>query len=151
MKSAPWLVLGGTVAGFLGVLGLHKPATSNVLANRPAQPTATASPGASQVAGPQAGARLAAGAFSGPVVPYGYGELGTKVSVSGGRITGVSVSVLKTAEQYSQQLAAQVIPMLQNEVVSAQSARIQAVSGATYTSEAYAQSVQAALDKAHRG
>lgn len=150
MKSAPWLVLGGTLAGFLGVLGLHKPATSNVLAS-PAQPTAKASPGATRAAGPQAGASLAAGAFSGPVVPYGYGELGTKVSVSGGRITGVSVPVLKTAEQYSQQLAAQVIPMLQNEVVSAQSARIQAVSGATYTSEAYAQSVQAALDKAHRG
>ena len=26
MRSAPWLVLGGTVAGFLGVLGLHRPA-----------------------------------------------------------------------------------------------------------------------------
>jgi uncharacterized protein with FMN-binding domain len=151
MRSAPWLVLGGTLAGFLGVLGLHKPATSSVLANHPAQPTAKASPGAAKVAGPQAGASLAAGAFSGPVVPYGYGELSTKVKVNGGRITAVSVPVLKTAEQYSQQLAAQVIPMLQNEVVSAQSARIQAVSGATYTSEAYAQSVQAALDKAHRG
>lgn len=148
MRSAPWLVLGGTLAGFLGVLGLHKPATSNVLANHPAQPTAKASPGA--VTGPQAGASLAGGAFSGPVVPYGYGELSTKVNISGGRITGISVPVLKTAEQYSQQLAAQVIPMLQHEVVSAQSARIQAVSGATYTSEAYAQSVQAALDKAHR-
>ena len=85
------------------------------------------------------------------MVPYGYGELSTKVSVSGGRITGVSVPVLKTAEQYSQQLAAQVIPTLRNEVLAAQSARIQAVSGATYTSEAYAQSVQAALDKAHHG
>ncbi|HEY9242793.1 MAG TPA: FMN-binding protein [Streptosporangiaceae bacterium] len=151
MRSAPWLVLGGTLAGFLGVLGLHKPATPNVLANRPAQHTTKASPGATRVAGPQAGASLAAGAFGGPLVAYGYGELSTKVSVSGGRITGVSVPVLKTAEQYSQQLAAQVIPMLQHEVVSAQSARIQAVSGATYTSEAYAQSVQAALDKAHRG
>jgi uncharacterized protein with FMN-binding domain len=59
------------------------------------------------------------------------------------------VPVLKTAEQFSQQLAVQAIPVLRNEVLSAQSARIQAVSGATYTSEAYAQSVQAALDKAH--
>jgi uncharacterized protein with FMN-binding domain len=46
-------------------------------------------------------------------------------------------------------LANRAIPVLRNEVLSAQSARIQAVSGATYTSEAYAQSVQAALDKAH--
>ncbi|HEY2130806.1 MAG TPA: FMN-binding protein [Streptosporangiaceae bacterium] len=151
MRSAPWLVLGGTVAGFLGVLGLHRPATPSVLAHGQAQPSAKASPGAARVAGPRAAPGLASGAFTGPVVPYGYGELSTRVTVSGGRITGVRVPVLKTAEQYSQQLAVQVIPMLRNEVVSAQSARIQAVSGATYTSEAYAQSVQAALDKAHRG
>ena len=53
MRSAPWLVLGGTLAGFLGVLGLHQPATPGVLANRPAQPTAKASPGAARVAGPR--------------------------------------------------------------------------------------------------
>ena len=82
-------------------------------------------------------------------MPYGYGELATRVTISHGRITGVSVPVLKTAEQFSQQLAAQAIPVLRNEVLSAQSARIQAVSGATYTSEAYARSVQAALDQAH--
>jgi uncharacterized protein with FMN-binding domain len=80
---------------------------------------------------------------------YGYGELSARVSISGGRITGITVPVLRTAEQYSQQLAAQVIPTLRSEVLQAQSARINAVSGATYTSQAYAVSVQAALDKAH--
>jgi len=140
VKSAPWLVLGGVVAGFLGVLGLHRPAASGALPQRPA-PSASRAP----VAGPPA----AAGSLTGPVVPYGYGELATRVTVSHGRITGVGVPVLKTAEQFSQQLAVQAIPVLRNEVLSAQSARIQAVSGATYTSEAYAQSVQAALDKAH--
>jgi uncharacterized protein with FMN-binding domain len=59
------------------------------------------------------------------------------------------VPLLKTAEPYSQQLASQVIPMLRNEVLSAQSTSINAVSGATYTSQAYAASVQAALDKLH--
>jgi uncharacterized protein with FMN-binding domain len=141
MRSAPWLVLGGAVAGFLGVLGLHRPATSGALASHPAQPASSA-----PAAGPSA---VTAGAVTGPVVPYGYGELATKVSIGGGRITSVSVPVLRVAEQFSQQLAAQAIPILRNEVLSAQSARIQAVSGATYTSEAYAQSVQAALDKAH--
>ena len=80
---------------------------------------------------------------------YGYGELSARVSISGGRITGITVPVLRTAEQYSQQLAAQVIPTLRSEVLQAQNARINAVSGATYTSQAYAVSVQAALDKAH--
>jgi uncharacterized protein with FMN-binding domain len=150
VKSAPWLVLGGAVAGFLGVLGLHRAAPPGALAQGPAP---TASPGRSTaVAGPSAAAPGAVpGVVTGRVVPYGFGELATRVSISGGRITGVSVPVLKTSEQFSQQLAVQAIPVLRHEVLAAQSARIQAVSGATYTSEAYAQSVQAALDKAHFG
>jgi uncharacterized protein with FMN-binding domain len=92
---------------------------------------------------------VAGATTSGAMEQYGYGELTAQVAISGGRITAVTVPVLRTAEQYSQQLADQVIPMLRNEVLAAQSARINAVSGATYTSQAYAQSVQAALDKAH--
>ena len=140
MKSARWLVLGGAVAGFLGVLGLHRPGASGAL---PPGPASGASPGRSALAaGPP-------GTVTGPVVGYGYGELATRVALSRGRITGVSVPLLRTAEQFSQELADRAIPVLRHEVLAAQSARIQAVSGATYTSQAYAQSVQAALDKAH--
>jgi uncharacterized protein with FMN-binding domain len=138
LKGARWLVLGGAVAGFLGVLGLHRPGASGALAPGPA---GSASPGA-PAAGPP-------GTVTGPVVNYGYGELAARVAISHDRITGVSVPVLKTAEQFSQELADRNIPVLRQEVLAAQSAHIQAVSGATYTSEAYAQSVQAALDKAH--
>lgn len=138
MKAGRWLVLGGALAGFLGVLGLHRPGASGALALGPA---GIASPGAA-AAGPP-------GTVTGPVVNYGYGELAARVAISHGRITGVSVPVLKTAEQFSRELADRYIPVLRQEVLAAQSARIQAVSGATYTSEAYAQSVQAALDKAH--
>ena len=67
----------------------------------------------------------------------------------GNQITGVSVPVLRTAEPYSQQLATQVLPTLKSEVLAAHSARINAVSGATYTSQAYADSIQSALDKLH--
>ncbi|HUY45266.1 MAG TPA: FMN-binding protein [Streptosporangiaceae bacterium] len=151
MKSAPWLVLAGTVAGFLGVLGFHKPPSTAALAGTGGQPASKAGKGAGAQAkapaGPVAGA--SAGTFSGAMEQYGYGELTAQVSITGGRITAVSVPVLRTAEQYSQQLAAQVIPMLRNEVLAAQSASINAVSGATYTSQAYALSIQAALDKAH--
>jgi len=84
------------------------------------------------------------------VTPYGYGELDVRVTISGNRVTNVTVPVLRTAEPYSQQLAAQVIPMLKSEVLAAGSAQINGVSGATYTSQAYATSLQAALDKLHR-
>ncbi len=61
----------------------------------------------------------------------------------------MAVTTLQTAEPYSQQLASQVIPALRAEVLAGQSAQINAVSGATYTSQAYALSPQAALDKLH--
>ena len=80
---------------------------------------------------------------------YGYGVLAVRVTVRGNRIESVAVAGLQTAEQYSQQLAAQVIPMLRSEVLSAQSAKINGISGASYTSQAYALSVQSALDSLH--
>jgi uncharacterized protein with FMN-binding domain len=83
------------------------------------------------------------------VEQYGYGQLSVTVTVRGNRIVAVSVPVLRTVDPYSQQLAEQVIPMLRAEVLAAHSARIHGVSGATYTSEAYAQSIQSALDKLH--
>ena len=80
---------------------------------------------------------------------YGYGQLSVTVTVRGDRIVAVSVPVLHTMDPYSQQLARQVIPTLRSEVLAAHSAQIHGVSGATYTSEAYAQSIQSALDKLH--
>jgi uncharacterized protein with FMN-binding domain len=164
MKRAPWLVVAGAIAGFLGVVGLHKTAPPGTLASpgtrpasqagHPAQP-GRARPEGTAAATPAPSATGSAAAPAGPVTAlgamenYGYGQLATRVSITGGRITGIAVPVLRTAEQYSQQLAVQVIPTLRSEVLAAQSARINAVSGATYTSQAYALSVQAALDKAH--
>jgi uncharacterized protein with FMN-binding domain len=164
MKRAPWLVLAGTVAGFVGVLGFHKPAATSALggigsqgarkgasapvAGPPASAAGAPAASATPAAGPSASGTAAGGA-TGASEQYGYGELTTRVTLSGGHITNVTVPVIRTAEQYSQQLASQVIPMLRGEVLAAQSANINAVSGATYTSQAYALSVQAALDKLH--
>ena len=157
MKRAPWLVVAGAVAGFVGVVGLHKTAAPAALASQGTRPAAPASHSAQRGPARQAGRRPTAAAAGpaaaattlGALERYGYGELAARVSISGGRITGITVPVLRTAEQYSQQLAVQVIPTLRSEVLAAQGARISAVSGATYTSQAYALSVQAALDKAH--
>ncbi len=85
----------------------------------------------------------------GAAAQYGYGVISVKVTVSGNKITDISVANLQTAESYSQQLANQVIPMLRNEILKAQSLHVYGISGATYTSDAYAQSVQSALTKLH--
>jgi uncharacterized protein with FMN-binding domain len=148
MKRAPLLVLAGTVAGFTGVLVFHtRPATlMQPAAGTGANPSrsATATAGNRGVAGPGA-VRRAVGASE----QFGYGVLDVKVTVRGTRITNVSVPTLEVAEYTSQQICEQAIPLLRTEVLTAQSARIDGVSGATYTSEAYAASLQAALDALH--
>ena len=146
MKRAPLLVLAGTVAGFTGVLIFHtRPATlMQPAAGTGANPSRSATAGNRGVAGPGA-VRRAVGASE----QFGYGVLDVKVTVRGTRITNVSVPTLEVAEYTSQQICEQAIPLLRTEVLTAQSARIDGVSGATYTSEAYAASLQAALDALH--
>lgn len=68
-----------------------------------------------------------------------------QVTISGGRITAVDATALPTGGR-SGRISDAVAPVLASETLTAQSASID--SGATYTSEAYAQSLQAALDKA---
>lgn len=80
---------------------------------------------------------------------YGYGRLAVRATVSGNKITSLTVVGLQTQESYSYQIAQQAIPMLKNEVLSAQSYKVNGVSGATYTSLAYLYSLQSALDKLH--
>jgi hypothetical protein len=159
MKRAGWYVVVGAAAGFASVAGLHGSGHAGPLVLDPAKPAGTggtASPAASAPAQAGAAGPTAQPASSGParratgrVEQYGYGELSVTVTVHGSQITAVSVPLLRTADQYSQQLAQQVIPMLRSEVLQVHSARINGISGATYTSVAYAQSIQSALDKLH--
>ena len=155
MKRAGWYLMAGAVAGFGGVLGLHSGQAAtpthpqSEIGPLPTEPAPASGKTAAPPAGPKGAATGAARTATGALVGYGYGELSVTVTVHGSQVTAVSVPVLRTAEQYSQQLAQQAIPMLRSEVLAAHSAHIQGVSGATYTSEAYAQSIQSALDKLH--
>ena len=148
MKRVPLLLVGaGTVAGFAGVYGLHSRPASLVTSGAQAPATNSGSVPATTQAPPSAASspRSAVGAQ----VQFGYGVLDVKVTVSGTRITDVSVPALQVIDPTSQQICDQVFPMLRSEVLSAQSATINGISGATYTSASYAQSLQSALDKLH--
>jgi len=155
MKRAGWYVIAGAAAGFAGIVGFHgsgAPAPAALGQPKPGSAGASAAPSApARTAGPaaQAGSSGPVRTATGIVEQYGYGELSVAVTARGSQITGVSVPLLRTAEPYSQQLAQQVIPMLRAEVLAAHGAQIHGVSGATYTSVAYAQSIQSALDKLH--
>jgi uncharacterized protein with FMN-binding domain len=75
-----------------------------------------------------------------------YGPVQVELTITGGKIVDVRALQLPSSSGHSQRIAALAAPMLRTEVLTAQSARIDTVSGATYTSQGYAQSVQYALD-----
>jgi uncharacterized protein with FMN-binding domain len=78
-----------------------------------------------------------------------FGDVKVQLVIAGGRITDVKALRYPTDHAQSAYISSVVLPMLRSEVLQAQSAKINLISGATYTSEGYAQSVQSALDQAH--
>jgi uncharacterized protein with FMN-binding domain len=91
---------------------------------------------------------VADGTYTGGSVQTRFGSVQVSVTISGGAITDVTALHLTDAEQRSAQISNQAAPILREEVLSAQSASVSIVSRATYTSDAYLQSVQSALDAA---
>ena len=84
---------------------------------------------------------------TGTAVSFRYGTVQVQVTVSNGAITDIT-TLQAPGDGHSGQISQYAVPILQSEALSAKSAQINLVSGATYTSEAYAQSLQSALDQA---
>jgi uncharacterized protein with FMN-binding domain len=89
--------------------------------------------------------RPASKTVAGPAVTEKYGTIQVTIIVSGSRMTDLTASYPKGGT--TGEINAAAIPKLRQEALTAQSADIATVSGATYTSEAYQQSLQGALDR----
>ncbi|SEF13968.1 FMN-binding protein [Streptomyces sp. Ag109_O5-10] len=110
--------------------------------------------GASSSAGSSAGSSSSSGSaqaqaktVTGQVAQTQYGPVQVRITVSGGKITKAE-AVQAPKGGTSDQKTALSVPKLNQEAVAAQSANIDSVSGATYTSTGYKQSLQSALDQA---
>lgn len=88
------------------------------------------------------------GQFSGSVDSAYYGNVQVQVDIQNNKITDVSYLQYPNADYTSIYIAKGVLPLLKKELIKAQSANINAITGATYTSEAFIKSLQAALNKA---
>ena len=77
-----------------------------------------------------------------------YGAVQVVVTISGGSISDVQAVQYPDRERRDQEINSVAIPELRNQVLSAQSANVAGVSGATYTTQGYLASVQSALDAA---
>ena len=141
MRRSP-IVLTATVVGTAGVLAFHP--------HTPTVRTATASP--STTATPTAAARRrsttsAARTATGDAIDTEYGPAQVRVTVRGGKIVQIQAVQLQGNEPKSVMISSAAEPTLREEALSKQSGDIDAVSGATFTSASYAQSLQSALDK----
>ena len=97
------------------------------------------------------GSALANGTVTGSAVQTQFGTVQVQVTIAGGKISAITALQLPSDRQRSAQISGIVEPMLRSEALTAQSAQIDLISGATYTSDAYAQSLQSALDQAAHG
>jgi uncharacterized protein with FMN-binding domain len=85
---------------------------------------------------------------TGQTVQTRYGPVQVKILETAGRLTDITAIQVPSDNPHSSEIAAMAVPILRSEALRANSARIDIVSGATYTSDGYAQSLQSALDNA---
>jgi uncharacterized protein with FMN-binding domain len=139
------LAIGGTIAGLVALLSFKSHDATGL-------PSVVANTGSAPASSPSAGSRPAASGpasvLTGKVVQTKWGPMQVQVTLAGHKIVKVAVLERTGPAPYSSVVDARAIPQLNRETLAAQSARIDAVSGASYTSAGYIQSLQSALDKA---
>lgn len=111
----------------------------------PAAGGAPPGPGATTTVVGNSGQRTVAG----DVFSNRYGDVQVAVVLNGNQIIDVQALRMPSDRARSQDISSQAAPLLHDEVIQAQSAQIDTIGGATYTSDSYARSLQSALDKAH--
>jgi uncharacterized protein with FMN-binding domain len=158
------ITIAATVIGLFLLVSFRTPPSntgSGVALPARSQPSASSTPPAVTPSGaPPSGGRTPAataspsatvlkdGSFTGKDFPNFYGDVQVQVIVSGGKITDVKALQYPTDRPQSAYISSVAIPYLHDEVLKAQSAQIDIISGATFTSDSYAQSLQSALAQA---
>ena len=91
----------------------------------------------------------AAKTYDGDTAQTRWGPVQVRITVQGGKITNAQAIVYPNGNGRDEEINSYALPVLNQEVVQAQSANIDMVSGATVTSDGYLQSLQSAIDQAH--
>src|SRR3954464_13940269 len=136
MRRAP-IVLTATVAGVAAALGFspHSKAPT-------ASAVSTASPSSSS------SSSTSSKVVTGDAIANQYGNVQLRVTISAGRITKVEAVQLPLNDPKSSEISSYAEPLLRQSALAKQSANVDAVSGASYTSAGYKTALQSALDKA---
>lgn len=146
-RRTPMVVI-GTLVGLVAIGSFRaSPAALSMTATAPAPTSVTAASRTTPTSTKHSTTTPSAvRSQTGSTVNYNYGTLAVSVTVQGKTITNISVPSLNDGgNSYSQSLDSMSIPILTKEAMVAQSANIQSVSGASYTSAGFTQSLQSAL------
>ena len=145
-RAVPALIL--TAIGVFGIARyVSEPATEVVTIAAPTtSPTPTGSTGPDGTSGGTT--QAADGTATGSTAQTRYGDVQVQITVSSGAITDVTVLAYPSGDPRSAAISSQALPVLIEETLSSQSADVDTVSGATYTSEGYRASLQSAIDAA---
>jgi uncharacterized protein with FMN-binding domain len=138
--ATPPAAISGT-SGTSGTSGQASTPTSSSSASSSSSSSPSASSSPSSIAG-------AAKTVTGTAADTIYGPVQVQITVKNGKVTAAQAVQYPQDSPRDQQINSYAIPVLNQEAVSASSASIDAVSGATYTSGGYVTSLQSALDKA---
>jgi uncharacterized protein with FMN-binding domain len=143
------LAIAGTISGLVLLLGFKTHPAGQAAGggtDTSAGTTTGQSPGATSPSpsGGASGTRT----LQGSTIDTRWGPVQVQVTLKDGKITKVTALRLPDGNQRDREINDFAVPQLTQETLSAQSARIDSVSGATYTSDGYIRSLQSALDKA---
>jgi uncharacterized protein with FMN-binding domain len=138
-RRAPF-VAAATSGGLVLLANFHTSSassTATVPAADPSPGTTTTTPGGTRT-------------IDGPVASNEYGDVQVRVTLMGSQIVDIQALQLPHDRSRSARISDAAGPILRIEALHAQTAQIDLVSGATYTSESYSESLQGALDEAGR-
>ena len=154
MKKAVLIIMSVAILGALGLYINKSPTTSAGLLSSPVVSASNTNPPANQSTNSASQTTSSStttykdGTFTGAAADTPYGTVQIAVVVNSGKITDVKFLRMPNDQGHSQEVTSIAGPMLKQSTLQHQSAHIDFVSGATSTSDGYAQSLQAALDQA---
>jgi uncharacterized protein with FMN-binding domain len=138
------LASAATVSGMVMLLSLKPHASPQAALSLPA-PSASAGASASSGTG---SATTGTRTVTGDTIQTRWGPVQVRITIKDGKLTEVTAVAYPTDNPRDQEINSYALPRLRSEALQAQSANIDTVSGATYTSDGYRQSLQSALDSA---
>src|SRR3954464_10131896 len=146
----------GTLAALVLLFSYHTSLDSS--ASTPAAATAPLTPGSDSSSSSGSSGSSSSGSsssgsgtktYTGEAADTRWGPVQVQITVINGKITAAQTTQVPSDNPRDQEINSYAVPVLNQEAVQAQSARIDAVSGATVTSDGYIQSLQSAIDQAH--